>query len=201
MASKINRSQLEELLYQALETEIGGEELYSTAIKCALNDDLKEEWEEYLEQTRNHHDLLVEVFDTFGLSTETMTPGRKVVGHIGESLVKAIKLAKKEGSAEAAQLVAAECVVLAETKDHTNWELLERVAEELSGEEGEVLAEACEIAGEQESHHLFHTRGFLRELWIDSLGMPAVLPPPEEKKSVETAIGASRAEHQRENML
>jgi hypothetical protein len=27
-------------------------------------------------------------------------------------------------------------------------------------------------------------------LWISSLGMEAVLPPPEEQKDVKTAIGA-----------
>ena len=36
---------------------------------------------------------------------------------------------------------------------------------------------------------------------VKSLGMPAVLPPPEEVKNVETAIGASRAEQQRTAML
>jgi hypothetical protein len=31
--------------------------------------------------------------------------------------------------------------------------------------------------------------------------MPAVLPPPEEKKDVKTAIGASRAQQARAKML
>jgi hypothetical protein len=31
--------------------------------------------------------------------------------------------------------------------------------------------------------------------------MPAVLPPPEEVKKVETAIGAARAEQSRNDML
>jgi hypothetical protein len=31
--------------------------------------------------------------------------------------------------------------------------------------------------------------------------MPAVLPPPEEQKHVETAIGAARAEQSRDEML
>ena len=52
-----------------------------------------------------------------------------------------------------------------------------------------------------EDHHLYHTKGWCRELAIEALGMPAVLPPPEEVKNVETAIGASRAEQQRERML
>lgn len=33
------------------------------------------------------------------------------------------------------------------------------------------------------------------------LGMPAVLPPPEEKKEVKTAIGAARAKKARKEML
>jgi len=39
---------MNELLYQALETEKGGIEVYRTALRCAVNDDLREEWEEYL---------------------------------------------------------------------------------------------------------------------------------------------------------
>jgi hypothetical protein len=54
---------------------------------------------------------------------------------------------------------------------------------------------------DEEDHHLYHTRGWSRELWIKSLGLSAVLPPPEEVKHVETAIGASRAEQAREQML
>ena len=45
----------------------------------------------------------------------------------------------------------------------------------------------------QEDEHLYHTTGWSRELWIEALGMPAVLPPPEEEKDVKTAIGAARA--------
>jgi hypothetical protein len=33
-----------------------------------------------------------------------------------------------------------------------------------------------------------------RELWLKSLGINAVLPPPEERPHVEIAIGAARAE-------
>jgi hypothetical protein len=38
-------------------------------------------------------------------------------------------------------------------------------------------------------------------LWISSLGMEAVLPPPEEQKDVKTAIGAARAEKARGELL
>jgi hypothetical protein len=35
---------------------------------------------------------------------------------------------------------------------------------------------------------------------MESLGLKAVLPPPEERKHVKTAIGAARAERERKNM-
>jgi len=54
---------------------------------------------------------------------------------------------------------------------------------------------------DEEDEHLYHTTGWTRELWIESLGLPAVLPPPEEVKDVKTAIGASRAEQARAQML
>jgi rubrerythrin len=194
-------AQLHELLYQALETETGGVQVYETALQCAQNDDLKEEWEKYHEQTQRHEQIVLGLLEAFGLDPGAETPGRKVVRHIGQSLVQAMKLALKDASPEAAQLVACECVVEAETKDHLNWELLHEVADKLKGAEGSALKKACEEVEEQEDEHLYHTTGWCRELWIQSLGMKAVLPPPEEEKEVKTAIGAARAKQAREEML
>lgn len=201
MAKKYDQAQVEELLYQALETEQGGIQVYTMAITCAVNDDLRKEWEEYLEETKTHEKVLLNVFDQLGLDPEVRSPGREVVGHIGRSLVQAIEMAKAAGDPAAAQLVAAECVVLAETKDHQNWELIGHVAEKASGPATKILKQAHEAVEKDEDHHLYHTKGWTRELWIESLGLPAVLPPPEEVKQVETAIGASRAEQARDEML
>jgi hypothetical protein len=198
----IATNQVNELLYQALETEIGGVQVYEAAVQCAINEDLKKEWTEYLDQTREHERILRDVFDVLGLDQEADSPGRQVVRHIGQSLVMAISMARKSGGPpEAAQLVAAECVVLAETKDHTNWELIGKVADQLKGDPGKALKSAYEEVEDEEDEHLYHTKGWTRELWITSLGMPAVLPPPEEVKHVETAIGAARAEQSRGDML
>jgi len=193
--------QTDELLYQALETELGGVQIYTTALQCAINEELKEEWEEYLEQTQNHVEIVRETMETLGLDPETETPGRKVVRHIGESLVQAMQMALQAGEPAAAQLVAAECVTLAETKDHLNWQLIGEVAKKAKGDEAKALKAAHEEVEDQEDEHLYHTSGWTRELWIESLGMPAVLPPPEEVKKVETAIGAARAKHARGDML
>ncbi len=197
----MEKKQLNELLYQALETEKGGVQVYRTAIQCAVNEDLKEEWEEYLEQTENHERILLELFEKMGLDPETETTGRRVVRSIGQTLVKAMEIAMESGEPKAAQLVAAECVVEAETKDHLNWGLIGQVAKELKGTEAKALKDAHEEVEEEEDEHLYHTTGWARELWIEALGLPAVIPPPEEEKEVTTAIGAARAKQSRKKML
>ncbi|MEJ7696323.1 MAG: hypothetical protein WKF78_06850 [Candidatus Limnocylindrales bacterium] len=91
-------------------------------------------------------------------------------------------MALKAGGPIAAQLVAAECVVEAETKDHQNWELIGEAAKALDGEWAAALSEAYGKVEEEEDQHLYHTMGWSRELWIESLGMPAVLPPRKRRR-------------------
>ena len=197
----MKQAQVHELLYQALETELGGRHIYQTALRCAINADLKHEWQEYLEQTETHAQILQDLFVTLQLDPLQETPGRQVVRHLGHALVSAMEMALSAGNPEAAQLVAAECVVLAETKDHLNWELLSEVAEGLKGKAGQAVQAAYQQVEDEEDEHLYHTTGWSRELWIASLGLPAVLPPPEEEKDVKTAIGAARAKNARAAML
>jgi rubrerythrin len=194
--------QLKELLLQALETELGGVHIYTAAIRCAQNRDLRHEWEKYLDETRRHVEVVRGLLQDFNFDAEEQTPGRRIVKHIGESLVEAMQMAAADGTGDAAELVACECVMLAETKDHTNWELLRAYAEDVArGVQRKALDSACEEIEDQEDEHLYHSKGWGRELWLQALGMDAVLPPPEEQKHVKTAIGAARAEQSREEML
>jgi rubrerythrin len=186
-----------DLLYQALETEKGGVQIYATALRCAVNKDLKEEWNKYLAQTKTHVQIVSDILRSLGLDPDTETPGRKVVRYIGASLVKAMEMALRSADPQAAQIVAAECVVLAETKDHLNWELIGELAKNAAPEEAALLKPAYEKVEDEEDEHLYHTTGWTRELWIQALGMPAVLPPPEEVKKVETAIEAAQAKKSR----
>ena len=191
--------QVIELILQSLEHEKGGVLVYRTALKCAVNEDLKEEWQGYLEETENHVKVLTGVCAKLDIDPGMETPGVLVVRHTGQSLVKAMEMALKAGKPAAAQLVACECVVLAETKDHLDWELIGKCGEKLlEGESAAALTEAYEEIEDQEDEHLYHTKGWCRELWIESLGMKAVLPPPEEVKHVKTAIGAAKAEQSAE---
>jgi rubrerythrin len=192
----VSTNHVAELLLQALETEKGGVKIYTTALRCVLNEDLKEEWNKYLEQTKTHVRIVSDILTAMNLDVETETPGRKIVRHIGDSLVQAMEMALRGPDIAAAQIVAAECVTLAETKDHLNWELIGEIAK-ISTNDSEVLQQAHDQVEPEEDEHLYHTSGWTRELWIEALGMPAVLPPPEEERDVHTAIEAARAKKSR----
>jgi rubrerythrin len=190
-------TQVKELVLQALTHETGGVQIYEAAVRAAQNEELKEEFGSYLEETRKHVRLLQEVCQALELNPTERTPGCTIVEALGQSLVQAIEQAIAAGNAEAAELVACECVVLAETKDHMNWELMGEVADKLKGEQKKALQAAYDEAEDEEDEHLYHSKGWCRELWMKSLGLKAVLPPPEERKHVKTAIGAARAEQSR----
>jgi rubrerythrin len=193
--------QLKELILQSLEHERGGILIYQTALECVVNDDLREEWTKYLEQTERHVEILANVCDALGLDAGEMTPGCRVVHHTGKSLVVAMKMALAEGNAPAAELVACECVVLAETKDHADWELIGQCAKTLSGDAATALQSAFDEVEDQEDEHLYHTKGWCRELWLKSLGLDAVLPPPKERKDVRSATEAARAKQRRKELV
>jgi len=202
MAADAFEKRVHDLVFEALEHEMGGVAIYEAALESAQNDDLRREWGKYLAQTRRHVEVLRELCETMGLDPEAPTQGRKLVKQMGESLVAAIEMARGAAEAEAAQLVAVECVCLAETKDHLNWQLIGELAKTERGrKEKGALGEALKSVEDEEDEHLYHSQGWARELWLESLGLPAVLPPPEEEKHVKTAIAAARAKQQRGKML
>lgn len=200
-STRAAKSGLEALLYQLLETELGGVEVYRAALRCVINPGLKEEWDKYLGETEHHVEIARELVTKAGLDPDAEVPARLPVRLIGEALIGAMTQARKHSTAAEAELTAAECVVEAETKDHLNWELLGLVAAETKGDLGRAMKEAFDEVEKEEDHHLYHTTGWARELWIQALGMPAALPPPEEAKKVETAIGAARAKNARHETI
>jgi hypothetical protein len=193
-----NDKALEDLLYHLLETEIGGVQIYQAAIRAAVHEELKKEWEKYLAETEEHVIIARGILEACGLDPDDETPSRRIVKTHALVYLKGIEDAIAAGDPAAAELTAAEAVTKAEFKDHMNWELVSEVSKRASGHIGRVLEAAVERVEPQEDRHLYHNQGWTRELWLASLGLPAVLPPPEERKHVETAIDAARAKKARD---
>ena len=196
----MEQEMVKELLLQSLEHEKGGVKIYEAALKCVLNEELKEEFEKYHQETEKHVQVLQDVCLQMQLDPEEQTPGRQIVHDMGMSLVAAMEKALANGDKEAAECVATECVVLAETTDHMNWELIGEVAKKRTSAEGKALKQAHQEIEEEEDEHLYHSKGWLREISLQKLGLKAVLPPLEERKQVKTEIGAARAEQERGKM-
>lgn len=188
---------LEALLYQTLETELGGVEIYTAALRAVARDDLRKEWTKYLKETKRHVAIARDVLLTMGLDPDAKVPARLPCRRTAETMVSNIDTAVAEGDARAAQLVAAEAVCQAEIKDHLDWTLVKELSKRATGDTGKMLRYAVEQVESEEDEHLYHTQGWARELWFDAMGLPAVLPPPEEQHHVETAIGAEKAKNAR----
>ena len=129
----------------------------------------------------------------------------RLLPHLGAEVARRLSVAMLEDVLAALLAVPALGRVAVVSPDAEVGELARRAgAEALVREDpglNEAIESACEEVEDQEDKHLYHTQGWSRELWLEALGLPAVVPPPEEEKDVATAIGAARAKQQREEML
>lgn len=186
------RARYQDLLLQTLEAELGGVFVYSTALKSALNPQLAEEWTEYLDESGRHIEVLYELFDELGLDTDEETAGRLVVRHVIESLIEAMELSRLTDEASAAEVVASECIVLLETKDYANWQVLTEIARSDRSESGKAVQRACEEVDDSDDSRLIRCRQWHQHLLLASLTEPAVSARSRLEASVEGALAAAR---------
>jgi len=202
----MKKEQISDLLYEALETELGGVKVYKMALRCALHEETRSDWERFLQQTENHVRILQHLFEEIGLEPDLETPGRQIVRHKGTSLIAAMEMALKMGPPTRAEKVAAECVVDAETKDHMNWELLGESIAGLTGKTAEVVRDAHQQVMAEEDEHLSISQAAAKALWMETLGVgggmrPVAMEPTAEKKIAQKTPGGPRAKHARKEMV
>jgi len=158
-----------DLLYQTLESEMSGVRVYATALGCVQNDALRAEWEKHLKQTSAHVEIVRKLLADRGLDPHRESVGRQIVRHIGNALVDAMQMALRSRANGAAEIVAAECVLVAETKDHANWSLIGQLFGNRFVERDAIEA-AYERVEPEEEEHLARARAWARELWLAAIG-------------------------------
>jgi rubrerythrin len=168
----MNRDQIRELVLQAIESERGGRKVYDAALECVREPALRALWQRYRTETESHERAMVRLCTALGLDPEDESPGRAVARLLGEGLVEAIRRAAGTARPEAAQVAAAECVLLAETKDHLHWELLGQCARHAEGEARRALVSVFEQVEPEERRRLRSSEAWARRLWHDSLELP-----------------------------
>jgi len=93
----MQNKQLEELILQALEHELGGVKVYETALACVRNPELQTEWQRYLKETQTHVTSLTDVCSVIGLDASRETSGRKSAGTSGGAWSKPRSLGFRAG--------------------------------------------------------------------------------------------------------
>ena len=141
--------QLRELLLQSLEHERGGVKVYETAVSMGRCPDLKKEWSEYLDQTREARSdsgrSFREVRDRSGgafARARNRSRSRRAPWSKRCRRRKTLATRRRPNSSRANALQYSPS-----PRTMRDWELLSKCAEKLKGAQKQALQEACEEGG------------------------------------------------------
>jgi rubrerythrin len=164
----VNMGILHDLLSEFLAVEMGGLALYEKALELVSDTEVRNKFRQFLKQTINHQKILIDVIRKLGGNPSMQSPGAKVAAAKAQGLLRTMGRAGLPK--DAAQLNVIENIVLAETKDHADWELLGKIARQTTDSHlREVLGQAVETVEQEEDEHLNWTRQKLGELHMEAL--------------------------------
>ena len=157
-----------DVLSEFLAVEMGGQKLYEKALGLVSDSDVKSKFREFHRQTIKHQKILTDVIHKLGGNTGAQSAGAKVATEKAQALLRS--MAGNGLSKDQAELNAIENIVLAETKDHADWELIGKIARQATDDRlREVLGAAASEVEQEEDEHLNWTRKKLGELQMEAL--------------------------------
>lgn len=188
----MRQSNVDDFLLQALETETGGVRVYEAAIRCAHDAGMRKQWTNHRSESEQHARIYAQLVEKLGLDSSSKNPGRAIVQQANDALVALIESARQTTDADTAQIVAAECVAHVETKCNVNWELVGDLGKKTRTDYASALRKAYEQVVEQKNAHLYHARGWVRDLWIRRLGLTANPSSAREQQDAKPADSPQR---------
>ena len=163
-STSFKRDELMDKLSEFLTVEHGGVELYATAIKIVRNREVKDKFREFHKQTMRHVEILTGIIEKLGGKPTYKSVGAKLAEAKAKALLKTMTDGKAKTPAEA-ELNAIENIVIAETKDHADWELLGHIAHRSEDSKlSQLLKPAVAEVEDQEDEHLHWTQKKMAEL-------------------------------------
>jgi rubrerythrin len=167
--SKFKRDELMDKLNEFLTVERGGVKLYEAALRHVHDREVKEKYQEFLRQTHRHEEILTEIIEKLGGKPAHMSAGAKVAKQKADALLKTMSETAGLSSAEA-EINAIENIVIAETKDHADWELLGHIAHRAEDSHlSRLLKPAVSEVEGQEDEHLSFSKKKMGELALQGL--------------------------------
>jgi rubrerythrin len=168
---------LKDFLSEMLAVEMGGVKLYEKALDQLEHSELEEKLTEFLHQTERHVELCTEMLEAAGGDADYRSPGAEAADQ------KANGLLAVQVPPELTDLNNIENLVLAETKDHWDWEMLASIAPKIGDPELKRMAsQAIREVRKQEQAHVNWNEQTLNKLAMES-SMRA--PGPEDEASDE----------------
>jgi rubrerythrin len=158
-APQLNREWLKHFFSEMLAVERGGIELYDKVLEELTHDDLRSKLEQFHEQTQRHVELCEEMLRAAGGNEDDMSPAAKAAEHKAQGLLTA------EVPDEMKDINNIENLVLAETKDHWNWEQLGSLMDKIEERElKKLVTRAVREVRKQENDHLSWNQKMLTRL-------------------------------------
>ena len=154
-----------DLLSACLAHERCGVHLYRSVAGRSTKAELREQYEHFGEETTEHVRLLEELIAGAGGDPQYVSPSARATEKAGAGLVESTYLLTGSVDPATAELAMLEAVVLAEAKDHANWELLAQLAAQMT--DGDLRARFESVSGEvlaQEQQHYSWARDTRAEL-------------------------------------
>jgi len=163
-SARILHEVLREKLSEYLAVEKGGLKLYERALQVVVDPEVSRKFHEFREQTRRHETILIRVMSALGMDPDYVSPGARLAAQKAAGLLKTMM--ETDGlPAQAIELNAVENIVLAETKDHADWELLGKIARQADNEKiRAALKPAVAEVEPQEDEHLNWAKAALSRL-------------------------------------
>lgn len=167
--SKIDHQQLLDKLSESMAVERDGQRLYEAAIQQISDRETAQRFQDFYQQTRRHQDIVAELINALGGDPSYMSPAARVAQRKAEALLRT--MTEDRGlSLEERELNAIENIVLAETKDQMDWEVLVRIAIRAGNEalQSIMRRSANEVVREEKTHLQWAMKRFA-ELAMESL--------------------------------
>lgn len=160
--SGLNGPFLADLLSACLMHEQCGLHLYRTAISLTANEALRERYQEFGAETEDHIRIFEELIAACGGQPGYVSPAARLTEALDSHLHQAVILLPAGADPDTRELAILEAVVLAETKCHSDWSLIQKMATEMpDGAARDAFEAAVEQVEEQEDEHI----RWARETW------------------------------------
>ena len=154
---------LRDFLSEMLAVEKGGVKLYQRALSDLEHSELEDKLTEFLNQTHRHVELCTSMLELAGGDPGYQSPGAQAADHKANGLITAEVPPKMFDQNNIENLV------LAETKDHWNWDLLASIAPRIGDTELKRAAtKAISEVRRQEKTHLDWNEKTLSKLAMES---------------------------------